>query len=355
MRYGRQLAWALLVYFAAPLDSLAADLSVSQIAAGIRDQHYRFLHLEGGVALKFKLHVEQMKSQEVFLFGDGAEGLISIKWPDIYVSIRGTAATNGKRIEREGQYNFETQLGAGRDGLFAQFTPYRHQSSASLLLPLICSYFEECDQKFVPDQPYRSSRWLPSCLESQAYKVAGSDQIGDLHCIALASSDDMDMMWVDPDHGFALAKREIRDRKTGLIKEKVVNSEFRQIANELWFPGKQLSEYYDYKFRHTKQTRQFTYRYTVTNEISAGNARKIDISLPDQATVHDELRGITYVKARNLDRAFAAPLKQAAVDLATASSSEEIPFPWSSAALAASTAVLLSASTTMLRRMSSNN
>jgi hypothetical protein len=327
---------------------LASDLSVEQIAAGVRDQHEKFLHLDRGITIKFKLRVEQTKNEEMFLFADGTDGVFSLKWPRLHVLVKGRSSTNGQKIEREGHYDFQTMLGGGRDGLSAQLTPYRHQNTASLVFPLICLYYDESEQKFMPDQPYHSSRGLPSCLESQGYTVSGVERIDDVNCLRVASGDGSDLLWIDPDQGFALRRRQFRDPQTKLLKEQVENHEFTEVAPGVWFPHRQVFEFYNYSFKHTKKTRKFTYRYTVSNEISLGVGEKLETSLPDQTTVQDQRYGITYVKALKLDRAFAAPLKQAAFDIANPTPPHVVRFPWWPVISISSGALLLSIATTLI-------
>ena len=104
----------------------AEQLNVQQIVEGMREQHARLLGVREGVTIDYELKVEQTRGKELFSLGSGTKGTLAVRWPSIYGRLKGIQVSSGRTIEREGEHNFATQLGAGRDGLYLQVTPYRH-------------------------------------------------------------------------------------------------------------------------------------------------------------------------------------------------------------------------------------
>jgi hypothetical protein len=303
-----------------PARLVAGESTVKEIATGIAEANSDFLQVPGGVRLTYRLRSIQDPATGYFSWEAG-DGVVTIRWPKLFNRFRGRHKETRKIREREGEYNFETKLGAGRDAMFAQIVPYRQAWSAVHLFPLRLMFFDEADQYYVPGNVHKTDYWLPSALEQGKYSHEGQAQVDGVRCEILARSDGLDKLWVAPDRGFVVCRREIRDKKTGKIAELVRNKNLRKVAGKSWFPRIQVQEIYSQTYRITRDTGKPTYVIEVSvDSVELGNVKdaELHIVVPPKSRVEDDIAAVTYVKAGQGEAGLQQAIKLARMRLAGA-------------------------------------
>ncbi|MGE3819672.1 MAG: hypothetical protein AB7I30_09570 [Isosphaeraceae bacterium] len=291
----------------------AAESSTPELAASIAASHRELLHYPGGVEITFSLRAVQDSKTAHFLWSRG-EGNLTWRWPRLLCRFKGRKVNKPEEREREGEYDFESRVGAGRDEMFAQITPYRQGWSAVHAFPLRLGFFEEFDQYHVPGKRLDTDYWLPSALTRGEFRHDGEAILDGIRCEVFRRADGGDALWVAPDQGFVVCRREIRDPRDGVLREVVVNRKLVRLSDRLWLPTEQIQEVYHRTARITKDTGQPTYTLHVTiDRIKKGHVdfNNTYISIPDGCLVQDDVIDVTYRKGLSSEAQFRSSLKGA--------------------------------------------
>jgi hypothetical protein len=315
---GARLAVATMTVALAQAQSAPREHTVAEIASGIAQSHRDFLRAPGGIRLEYGLRSTQDPIKGYFLWDDG-EGRVAVLWPKIFSKFRGREKKSHKVRDREGEYNFESKVGGGRDATFAQFAPYRQAWSAVNLFPLKLMFFDEADQYFVPGKVHKTDYWLPSALEQENYAHDGVAIIDGVRCEILNRSDGLDRLWVASDRGFVVCRREIRDKKSGKLAEVVQNQRLKHITGSLWFPALQTQEVFSQTYRITRDTGKPTFAIQLSvasPELGKVNEGELHISVPPGTRVQDDIASVTYVKSRGGEFGMPQTIESARVQLA---------------------------------------
>jgi hypothetical protein len=291
------------------------EYKIADIATGIRVSHERFLHLKGGILIRYRLDYDvASSSQNHFVWKKGMDGLLCVRWPELRsrnegVIYGGGVVKEGKKVEiprqtiREASFNFENFTGVTRDGdMYAQITTYRSTMSSISAYPLRFMFFAEADQFFTPDSDYKSSYWLPHALSSSDYKIVGTKEIDGIKCVNLVNKN-LDNLWVAPDKGFVVCKRESNiGGKANLLRERVTNANLKELAPGVWFPMLQTRENF---FDSPQNDREEIITLTV-KEVSVGNVKDSDLKVEltsDISTIEDMTSGTIYNSEKKIDEA----------------------------------------------------
>jgi hypothetical protein len=249
---------ALLVLLAfQPATIAAADSidvrSVAAIAKRVGRQHFDLLHCPGGISIGYRLEVEQDKSKPIFIYRQGLDGLVVMKWPKLRCRVEGPMSgiwveEKGRYVEktqqnvREAAYNFETKGSVAHDGdMMGELLNARESFSADCAFPLRFQAFAEADQYYVLGEPLETDYWLPDALLSHPYVLGPSEQIADSQCLTL-SRPGIDKLWIADQQGFVLRKREFHHAQNGPLRFRLENSDIRQVRSGVWMPYHQISE-----------------------------------------------------------------------------------------------------------------
>ncbi|MGO9471243.1 MAG: hypothetical protein ACLQVF_44705 [Isosphaeraceae bacterium] len=314
----RRACGALMLMSMLSARSAATGLGPDKLAEAIDRSHQQFLRIPGGVRVGYKLNVFQDRATGHFHWEDGAEGTVIAKWPRIYTKLAGWNHEDHQPREREGEYNFESGLGAGRDWRFVQITPYRQGWSCSILFPLRFLFFAEADQDYVLGEPHRSDYWLPSALSQSEYAFAGREAIKGQVCDVYKRRDGKDVFWIAPALGHAVCRRELRDAKTDKVVEITENGAWRRIHGDCWFPYLQVQEKYNYDNKITKNTgRPSLVLRVLVQSVKAGSVadKELHITIPDRAQVENQIVGVDYRTTGLGERGLEGAIKQARFDL----------------------------------------
>lgn len=276
---------------------------------GIADNHAKILKAPGGLKIVYHLEVAQDRKKAPFLWDDGAKGEIKLLWPKLYNKLAGMDTYKHAFREREGEYDMERKIGAGRDGKFAQIAPYRHIWSAVHLFPLRFQFWDESDQMFVPGKPHRSDYWLPSALRGDDYTREADASVADVPCQVWTRTNGSDKLWVAAGHGFVVCRRELRNSATRAITERTTARNLKRLDSGGWLPLVQVQENYDQAGQAERPRSVVT---CVIDEIKPGVAddKDMHIHIPTGAHVEDQLMGASYMKS-SPDMGFATSLKHA--------------------------------------------
>lgn len=271
----------------------ADDVDLGKVINGIRSAHDRLLHIPGGIKVMFRLDVDQNKENPIFVWREGLDGVLCLRWPELRCTAAGRLwgsfkvdrAGNRTPIveltEREGCYNFETQCGVGRDGDdLGQITNYRHAFSAIMGFPLSFQFFEEMDQHYVPNESFDTEYWLPSAFDNQ-YELTGQEDCDGVRCHVLERSG-LDKIWVCADKGFAICKREYNFGVGKLMRERVRNFELVEVYDGTWFPMKQRKE--EFKVVEGSHVPSITYTLNV-KDLIVGKVQDADVRITLEKSV----------------------------------------------------------------------
>ena len=233
-----------------------------------------------------------------FAWEDG-EGEIVIRWPKLYNVFRGRKAKDHTVNVREGEYNFESGLSAGRDNQTVQITPFRQAWSSAHLFPMRLSFIEEADQHYVPGGGVASDYWLPSALVQSAYGWKAQASVDDVPCEVYGRADGHDTIWVAQNAGYVVCRREIRD-KTGRLIEVVRNSQLKNLAADVWIPTVQLQERYfeDPSVPGWDISKPTCVVKVVVTSVAVGHVdeKRLHIEIPNGARVHNQILDVIYQK-----------------------------------------------------------
>jgi hypothetical protein len=294
---------------------------IERIIAGIKESHYRLLHLPGGVALRYRLEVEQDSRNPVFVWQQGLNGSLNVKWPQLRCRVEGPMSgyvvyKDGKYVTetrptlREANYNFETMAGVGRDGnLLGQVVNYRHAFSAIMGFPLLMQFYVEMDQYYVPGEELRTEYWLPNALEQQRYELGPVEEVGGVPCRALRRPG-LDTVWVATSHGHVVCKREYRYGAGKPLRERVYNLDLREVAPGLWLPTRQVKEEFD-----SAAEGRLRARYTLTvlgARVGAVTDEGVRVVLDEKvARIEDHIAGKFYGPPGSKGHAFDDAVRRA--------------------------------------------
>ena len=283
----------LLVFFMAVLESLVCfaaegEETPEEIAAAMRDARKHLLQLPGGWAMHYKLSVTEAEpSKPQFVFPEIDQGLLAVRWPRIRSRIAAKMYTfvdkPGGNVERqvidtvrEGDYDFELQVGAGREGTsIVQHTNFRHAFSANLCYPLVFQYFSEMDQHYVVGETLETEYWLPDAIEQHSYSIVGRKEVDGIPCIVLERQD-YDTIYVAEKHGYVVCQRDLRYGPGRPLRESVKNVSLKEIAPDVWIPMRQTKALYD--------SRSGKLRYRLTLDVT-----KIDVGQVADAMLYIEI------------------------------------------------------------------
>jgi hypothetical protein len=280
---------------------------VARIAQGIRAGHDRLLRVKGGIAIRYRLDVEQDPKNAVFIFEKGLDGSLNIKWPVMRCRVEGPMS--GFVVDdvevtrpnvREANYNFETHSGVGRDGkMLGQVLPARHAFSAVCCFPLIFQHYVEADQYYVPREVMKTEYWLPNALQQQRYEPAGTEVVDGIPCRVLKRPG-LDTLWVATGHGHVVCKREFHYGVGQPLRERVLNSDLKEVAPGLWLPHRQVKESFA-----EEGPAQPELRLTLkVLEVRVGNLRDEDVRVvltKDILRIEDQIQKRTFATGPTSD------------------------------------------------------
>jgi hypothetical protein len=230
------------------------DSDVRAVARGIRESHERLLRVPGGISLEYRLDVAQDPSNKVFLWDRGLDGVISIRWPELRCRVEGemwghvrlagdgTATRESRPTVRDACYDFEKQVGVLRDSKdLGQVTDYRPSFSAVDAFPLRYQFYSEMDQHYVHGRRFETEYFLPEAIEQHEYRPGGSENIDGVTCEIIERSG-LDRIWVAPGRGYVVVKREFNYGVGRPLKERVLNTQLKEVSSGLWVPMRQTRE-----------------------------------------------------------------------------------------------------------------
>lgn len=252
------LAIATTLAFAPAAEARGGDLRLDpdlQTAAnGIRNSHQRLLRAPGGISIEFHLDVEQDPKHTIFLWEQGLDGFVGVRWPELRcrvegvmwgkltVSRTGSATRVGRPTVRDACYDFEKQVGVLRDSKdLGQVTNYRPSFSAIDAFPLLYQFYSEMDQHYVPGRKFETEYCLPEAFEQHEYKFSGTEAVDGVQCEIIERAG-LDRVWVAPSRGHAVLKREYNYGAFRPIRERVFNTQWKQVLPDLWIPMLQTRE-----------------------------------------------------------------------------------------------------------------
>ncbi len=293
-----------------------ADPSVEVIARGLRESHRRLLEHKGGVSIRYRLDFEEGRSRSYFAFKKGLDGLLNVKWPELRCRIEGPMSVmvyvdhvpTPKAVPtvREGTFNFETFSGVAQDGnTLGQIVNFRHPFSASSGFPLQFLFFAEMEQFYEPGQTLTTDYWLPNALEQHSYMLGREEEVGGVPCRVLRR-EGMDTLWVAPDLGYLVCKREFHYGVGKSLRERVLNLEPKEVSPGLWLPMRQVREAFEEESPNELQER-LTVRILGTHVGDLTDA-DVRVVLPDTVKrIEDHITGKIYEpgvdKANRFDEA----------------------------------------------------
>jgi hypothetical protein len=293
--------------------------TTSELARRVFDSHCALLRIPGGIRITYHLYVKQDRRLGHFAWEEG-EGEVLICWPQIYSMFRGRHAITHSTVTREGEYNFESEMGAGRDGDFVQIAPFRQVWSAGQLFPLRLQFYDEAEQHFAPGKGSATDYWLPSALDRAQYNLSGETTSGGIVCHVYRRADMLDTIFLAEGHGGVVCERQVRD-KTRRLLEATRNTNLKNIWGNVWFPMKQVQEHYSREFVPRWDLSQPTCIITVeVRNISIGKVDKksMHIQIPKGASVDDLIRKVRYRKAGLGSASLDKGIKQGRAELARA-------------------------------------
>jgi hypothetical protein len=303
----------LIVLYVVPPHDARAVLSRTEklkaIIDGIRESHNRLLRYPGGIAIRYRLDFkEDPGKRSHFAFKRGLNGSLHVRWPELYCRVEGVMSVQIRKqgqfvpsttpIIREGSFNFETFSGVARDGDFlGQIVNHRDSFSANSGLPLRYQFFAEMDLYYEPGKDYKTDYWLPQALEQYDYFIGGDKLINGIPCRILHRQG-MDTMWLSLSHGYMICQREFHYGVGKPIRERIQNTDLKEIAPGLWFPMTQIKEEFDTSGGH-----QATYTLRVS-DLQLGKVTDSDVRLVLPASVQyieDHITGKTYRPSHGSD------------------------------------------------------
>jgi len=157
--------------------------------------------------------------------------------------------------------------------------------------------------------------FLPDCLEEHrdSYRVLPEPETIDGHLCWVVERPGMDKLWVAPDLGYMLCKRQFHWRPGKPLRRETRAKEFKEIEPGLFFPmAVEVDKYAGYEWEDeaiwNKITGQSVYR---VKDISFSNITDADlaIALPIGTRVVDEARGVEYIVQEDGADPFAGPLE----------------------------------------------
>jgi len=235
------------------------DSDLRAVAKGIRESHQRFLRVPGGLSLEYHLDVAQDPKNKIFIWEQGLDGVISIRWPEFRCKIEGvmsgydtvsrdgTATRESRPAVRDACYDFEKQVGVMRDSKdLGQVTNYRPSFSAIDSFPLLYQFYSEMDQHYVPGRTLKTEYFLPEAIEQHEYKFAGSETIDGAPC-DIIERPGLDRIWVAPSRGHVVLKREYNYGVGKPLKERVLNTRWKEVYSDVWIPMLQTRESFSAK------------------------------------------------------------------------------------------------------------
>lgn len=230
----------------------AEDPKVREIVEGIKQAHARLLHAPDGLGIQYRLDVEQDRNNPAFVWMDGLDGLVNIRWPIVKTRIEGAMfsfAGQEKRLSsektvREANYNFESNRSVAKDGTaLGQVTAYRHSFSANTAFPLNLQYYAEMDQFYNPGEPVNTERLLPDVLEQHEYRLMADENVDGTRCAVLQRAP-LDTIWIAPSKNYVVCKRGQHVASGGLY-ERISTTDIREVVPGLWIPYKQIQEVFN--------------------------------------------------------------------------------------------------------------
>jgi hypothetical protein len=272
-------------------------LAVADIATKINAAQRRLLELPTGWTASYVVNVDT-DVHRIFAYRSGLQATITFKWPMLYSGIDGINPVYGNRDVREGEYNFDVRTSVARANDDVHVAPNRHMWTAAFLFPLRYQFFSKAVQYYYPGSKLETSYWLPEALQQNQFQIAGREVIGDTSCIVLRR-DGYDALWVAPDRGYVVLKRELSFGPTKPRQEVVLNEDLREVAPGIWWPFKQVRQEFSTLEKPSNswnkialQTTLNTLRFT-TGPIADA---QLHITIPDGARVTDLIKGISYVR-----------------------------------------------------------
>ena len=288
-------------------------------AARIQASRDRLLKVPGGFTIRFSMTVLQDEKAGSFLWRTGSRGEIKVLWPRIYSKFDGFSRDDPARTvtSKEGEYNFESMIGAGRADQFVQIVPYRHGWSSVHLFPLMYQYFDEADQYYTPGHHRPTDYWLPGALADHPYDRAADELVEGLNCQVWAGRDGRDKIWVCEPRGDVIVQRELYDKASRVPIERMTAKRATEVRPGIWFPFELTFQKYsltgllrdEVRLNHTVKLAIDRFRF---GDIQEGS---LHISIPKGAQVDDQIRNISYQKS-SPDIMFFASLQGAKARLA---------------------------------------
>ncbi len=269
-------------------------LPLRTVVQGMREQQQRLMETPGGIRITYMVEVEQAPRNGPVAF-DSAIGETRLLWPMLYNrfgAVMGTSAANAAETVREGSHDFSAGCGVSLDtGRAATITPYRNAWTCHHLFSLRPLYWPWSDQHFLPDQRLPGDYWIPDALANEPleYHEAGQQDVAGASCGVWRKSS-TDALWIAPERGFLLLRRERRVPATGKVAEQLVVEEVREWAPGVWFPVRLRQSFY------SQQTGEPSYAYLVTiDRVEVGGLSPADVTvnIPDSVVqIEDQVRQV---------------------------------------------------------------
>ena len=298
---------------------------IPHIIQGIRDNHHRLLHVDGGIGIRYHMDVQQDPNKPVCIYHQGLDGSLNIRWPELRSREEGVMSgiimrKKDKNVEvkmpmvREGAYNFETMAGVSHDGDYlGQIVNYRHVFSSKNADPLRWQFYVEMDQYYVPGETMKTEYWFPNAIEQHPYELAGEESIDGIPC-QIIKRPGLDTIWIAIKHGFTICRREYHYGLGQPLRERVRNLDLKEVVPGIWIPLRQIKESFDLANPGVLQVR---YVLKVT-DVKVGNLSDADVRvvLSDKiARIEDDITGKIYEpmsdKTKPLDESISRSIRDA--------------------------------------------
>lgn len=289
------------VTFSARTTATAAQQpDLAAVIEGIRENHQRLLHVQGGIAVEYQASVNHPPGVDAFIFPKGFHGQLRLLWPRLYTRVEGgmlvDIATPERQIipmVREAMHDFDTLTSVSREGKYlAQIADYRHVFTAKHAYLLNIQHYVEASQMYVPGETMTTDYWLPNALEQNDYSIVGEETINGVACLVVQRKA-MDTVWVSPDHAFIVCRRDVHYGPGKPLRERTYNTNLKQVSPGVWLPMKQIRE------RYNAATGERTYTLTLrVTKYSVGHVKDKDLAViipKDTDVIEDHLRGVVYL------------------------------------------------------------
>jgi hypothetical protein len=273
---------------------------VGVISTALRNAHAELLHLPGGWQIDYQVTVQQDKELGPYSYPNGVQGILRMKWPELYVRVVGDIRykLGGKPsiLEghvREGNYNFANHTSLVRESdMLAQACDFRHVITAKLAYPLAFRYFAQANQMFVNGQDNASNTWLPDAFEAPGYMVGDESSLFGLPCVVVERPG-ADKLWICRDKGYVVLRRELYGND-GKINEVTVNRDLRRLSGNIWLPHLQIKKTYGGSVGALDGTLTLK-----VNNVRSGDLQDKDfrVDIPDDvAQIDDFIQGTSLIQ-----------------------------------------------------------